>query len=144
MKGMRKTPSSRRAICFRSPTNHRSPCRGSNARFHCETTPRRREPPPLGHSQARHRAPRQVLPLQQFFLDHQDAVFTKEQTRPGEQRVRDEFIDEDLATTAAASTGGCHHHRLATAERALLGVLRLSSVFSVSPRWVSTRVARRR
>ena len=68
--------------------------------MHCQTISRRREPAPLGHSQARHQVPRQVLPLQQFLVDHQDRVFIKEQTCPGEQRVRDRFIHGDLATTS--------------------------------------------
>lgn len=37
------------------------------------------------------------------------------------------FLHGDLATTAAASTWGWHHHQVATPERALLGVLHLST-----------------
>jgi len=49
-------------------------------------------------------------------------------TSPGEQRVHDKFIYGDLTTTAATSAWGCHHHQLTTVERALLGVLHLSSL----------------
>lgn len=120
----KKTPSSRQAICFCSPTYHRSPWRGSHTRLHGETIPWRREPAPLGHSQARHQAPRQVLPSQQFLLDHHDTVFIKEQTRPGEQlvnlftgtsRPQPLLLPGDGTTTKSLPRKG------------------LSSVFSISP-----------
>lgn len=130
VKGIKRTPSRRHATCFCPPTYHHSAQRGSKTRLHWATISWRCEPTPLGHSQARHQAPRQLLPLQQFFLHHQETVFIKEQTRQGEQRVCDKFIHRDLMTAAAVSTWGCHHqsHQLAIAERALLSVLHLSSL----------------